>query len=297
VSTFRRLLTATATAGAACVAYGTLIERRWYRLRRVVLPKALRDRGRLSVLHLSDLHLIPGQHHRVEFLASLADLEHDLVVITGDLLGAEGAEDLAADAVAPLTARGQQGLVVLGSNDLFGPVLKSPVAYFTRPERRVHGAVLDTSRLLDRLADHGYRTLSNEATVVSTPAGEVGIGGMDDPHLPTMQIPEAAAVTPPGDDGRLVDLGVVHAPYTAALDVLVEAGHDVLLSGHTHGGQVRIPPFGALVGNCDLPLDQIRGPSRYRDRWLHVSPGLGHSRYAPFRFACRPEATLLELIG
>jgi uncharacterized protein len=297
VSSLRRLLTATAAAGAACVAYGTLIERRWYRLRRVVLPRALRERGRLSVLHLSDLHLIPGQDHRVDFLASLADLDHDLVVVTGDLLGAEGAEDLTADALAPLTARGQQGLVVLGSNDLYGPVPKSPLSYFTKPERRVHGARLDTSRLLDRLAGYGYLTLRNEATVISTPAGDVGVGGIDDPHLATTEIPVPSAVTPPGDGDRLVDLGVVHAPYTAALDVLVEAGHDVLLSGHTHGGQVRFPPFGAVVGNCDLPLDQIRGASRYRDRWLHVSPGLGHSRYAPFRFACRPEATLLQLIG
>ncbi|MGI8427457.1 MAG: metallophosphoesterase, partial [Actinomycetota bacterium] len=55
------------------------------------------------------------------------------------------------------------------------------------------------------------------------------------------------------------------------------------------------PPIGAVVGNCDLPLDQIRGESRYAGRWLHVSPGLGHSIYAPFRFACRPEATLVEV--
>jgi predicted MPP superfamily phosphohydrolase len=38
-----------------------------------------------------------------------------------------------------------------------------------------------------------------------------------------------------------------------------------------------------------------RGESRYRDRWLHVSPGLGHSKYTPFRVGCRPEATLIEL--
>jgi A/G-specific adenine glycosylase len=60
---------------------------------------------------------------------------------------------------------------------------------------------------------------------------------------------------------------------------------------------VRIPGVGAVVANCDLPLDRARGASHYRDRWLHVSPGLGHSKYTPFRIACRPEATLLELRG
>ncbi|TVR35827.1 MAG: metallophosphoesterase [Nitriliruptor sp.] len=292
-----RVLAAGAAGAAACVAYGTLIERRWYRLRRVVLPRTLRSAGRLTILHISDVHLIPGQDHRIQFLRSLADADHDLVVATGDLLGAEHTEDLAVSALAPLTSRGQPGLIVLGSNDLFGPVAKSPIAYFTKPERRIHGARLDTDRLVDGLARVGYRTLSNEALTVETSGGRVGVGGMDDPHLDTTQIPAAGAVTPPTDPDVLCNLGLVHAPYTAALDVLVDAGHDLLLSGHTHGGQVRFPPIGAVVGNCDLPLDQIRGASRYRGRWLHISPGLGHSRYAPFRFACRPEATLLELTG
>lgn len=293
-----RLLAMTAAAGAACVAYGSFIERRWYRLRRVVLPGTLRRPGRLTVLHVSDVHLIPGQDDRLRFLASLADEDHDLVVATGDLLGAPGAEDLTVAALAPLTSRDRPGLVVLGSNDLFGPTFKPPTSYFTHPERRVHGAVLDTSRLVEGLAEHGYLTLSNEAVHLQTTAGTIGVGGIDDPHLQTTIVPTPEEVTPPdGPEPALLHLGLVHAPYTAALDVLVDAGHDLLLAGHTHGGQVRFPPIGAVVGNCDLPLDQIRGASRYRGRWLHVSPGLGHSRYAPFRFACRPEATLLELTG
>jgi uncharacterized protein len=284
-------------AAAACVAYGSIIERRWYRLRRLVLPRTLRSPCRLTILHISDVHLIPGQDHRIRFLHSLADEDHDLVVATGDLLGAEGAEDLTVAALAPLTSRDRPGLVVLGSNDLFGPVAKSPTAYFTQPERRVHGTPLETDRLIAGLARAGYRTLSNEALTLETPVGRVGVGGIDDPHLSTTVVPDVASVTPPGNGPVVCNLGLVHAPYTAALDVLVDAGHDLLLSGHTHGGQVRFPPIGAVVGNCDLPLDQIRGASRYRGRWLHVSPGLGHSRYAPFRFACRPEATLLELTG
>ncbi|MFA9444015.1 metallophosphoesterase [Egicoccus sp. AB-alg6-2] len=294
-----RTAAAVGGAGVACVAYGTLVERRWYRLRHLPLPGALRRAantpdGRLRILHVSDVHLVPGQDHRVRFLGSLARLDHDLVVATGDLLGATDAEDLAADALAPLTAGGRPGLVVLGSNDLYGPIPKSPSTYFTRPERRIHGQRLDTDRLTDRLAAYGYRTLHGESLRLETPAGRIGVGGIDDPHLPTTVLPPVAAVTADADDAVL-HLGLVHAPYLAALDVLVDAGHDLLLAGHTHGGQVRLPGLGALVANCDLPLQQARGASRYRGRWLHVSPGLGHSRYAPFRFACRPEATLLEL--
>jgi uncharacterized protein len=294
------LLRATGTvaaAGLSCVAYGVAIERRWYRLAHVRLAGVLRRPGRLRLLHVSDVHLVPGQDHRVRFLERLGRLDHDLVVATGDLLGAPDAERLTADAMAPLTSRGRPGLMVLGSNDLFGPVSKAPWRYFTDPEHRSHGVPLDTPALIDRLAEHGYRTLRGGTTVVDTAAGAVVAGGFDDPHLPTTVLPDPRTVAPGDAPDATLHLGLVHAPYLAALDVLVDAGHDLLLSGHTHGGQVRLPGVGALVDNCDLPLDRARGASRYRNRWLHVSAGLGHSRYAPFRFACRPEATLLEVTG
>jgi uncharacterized protein len=294
----RGALGAVAAAGAACVAYGTIIERRWYRLSRLRLDGVLRTPGRrLRILHVTDLHLLPRQEHRITFLHELAGLDHDLVVATGDLLGGPDAEEVAAAALAPLTSGGRPGLVVLGSNDLFGPVPKVPWIYLTQPDHRTSGVPLDTARLIERLGEHGYLTLRGELAEVATPAGIVTAGGFDDPHLETTVLPPAEAVMPRPDSDAVLHLGLVHAPYLAALDVLVDAGHDLLLAGHTHGGQVRLPGVGALVANCDLPLGQARGLSTYRDRWLHVSAGLGHSPYAPFRFACRPEATLLELTG
>jgi uncharacterized protein len=296
VSRWSSLVVGGAVAGAAGLAYATRVEPRWYVLRHATVPGVLRDptAGPLRILHVSDVHLVPGQDHRVRFLASLADLDHHLVVATGDLLGAEDAETAAARALAPLTRDGRPGLVVLGSNDLYGPVKKSPVAYLTRPERRIHGTPLDTPRLIAELADVGYRTLHAETQSIDTAAGRVVVGGMDDPHLDPAVIPPAATIRA-DDPAAVLRLGLVHAPYRRALDRLREAGYDLLLCGHTHGGQLRIPGVGPLVANCDLPLSQARGLSRYDGGWLHVSAGLGHSRYAPVRFACRPEATLLEV--
>ncbi|MEX1178913.1 MAG: metallophosphoesterase [Nitriliruptor sp.] len=298
-----RLASATAGAAAATLAYATLIEPRWYRLRRLRAPGTLRRPGTLRILHVADTHLAPWQEDRVRFLASLANLDHDLVVATGDLLGWQRHEDATARALAPLTSGGRPGVVVLGSNDRFGPVVKSPLAYFTEPERRVHGSPLDTPRFVAALTHHGYETLVDDATEVTTPLGTVAVGGIDDPHLAfgrgrsADEVLPAAAAVAPTDLDAILRLGLVHAPYRAALDRLVDAGHDVLLAGHTHGGQVRLPGVGALTANCDIPLDQARGPSRWQGRYLHVSPGLGHSAYAPVRFACRPEATLIELTG
>ncbi|MBW3657388.1 MAG: metallophosphoesterase [Actinobacteria bacterium] len=283
-------------AGAACVAYGVVLERRWYRLRHLAIPGALRTPGELTILHISDIHLSPGQDHRAAFLAELAGEHYDLVVATGDLLGDVGMEDATVGAMAPLTADGTPGLVVLGSNDLFGPTPKSPLLYFTSPGTRRYGHRHDTERMLRGLAALGYRTLRNDRTTVETAAGTVAVGGIDDPHLDPTRLPGRERIAVDAPDAAL-HLGLVHAPYRAALDLMVDAGHDLVLAGHTHGGQVRLPGIGALTANCDLPLDQARGLSRWGPSALHVSPGLGHSPYAPFRFACRPEATLLHLAG
>lgn len=86
-------------------------------------------------------------------------------------------------------------------------------------------------------------------------------------------------------------------------------GAGLLIAGHTHGGQLQVPGYGALVTNCDLDTSRARGVSRWWPgagsapssqapvdaSWLHVSAGLGGNPYTPFRFSCRPEATLLTL--
>lgn len=296
-----RARTARATAGvaavgAACVTYGTVVERRWYRLRRLTVPGVVRSGGRLRVLHISDTHFHPRQEHRRTFLAAVAREEVDLVVATGDLVGARGAEEATVELLAPLVAS-RPGLVVLGSNDFYAPKLKSPHHYFTDPDARIVGDRLDTDRLVAGLQDTGWLVLRNDTTRLSADGSVVTAVGFDDPHLPQTVLPEPGTLADPGIGGADLRLGVVHAPYQAALDRLVAAGCDLLVAGHTHGGQVRLPPIGALVDNCDLPLRQARGLSRWGPAWLHVSPGLGHSLYAPFRFACRPEATVLDLGG
>lgn len=292
----------TAAAGAAAYGYATA-ERHWYRLLVARVPGALRGPTTrpLRILHITDVHLDPPQDARVEFLRELAGHDVDLVVATGDLLGAVGAEQAAVEALAPLTADGTPGLAVLGSNDRFGPTPKSPLAYFSRPQLRLHGQPLDTDRLVAGLADAGWRTLDDDHTTVETALGTVAAGGLADPHLSQTVLAPVDAVAPDcvadGDCDHVLHLGLVHAPYRRALNRLVDADGDLLLAGHTHGGQVRIPLVGALTANCDLPLDQARGLSRWSGAWLHVSAGLGTSRYAPFRFACRPEATILEVTG
>jgi predicted MPP superfamily phosphohydrolase len=72
----------------------------------------------------------------------------------------------------------------------------------------------------------------------------------------------------------------------------------LVMAGHTHGGQLCLPFYGALVTNCGLDRSRAKGPSRWgANMQLYVSAGIGTSPFAPVRFCCRPEATLLTLIA
>ena len=112
--------------------------------------------------------------------------------------------------------------------------------------------------------------------------------GLDDAHIRWHDLTVAPRRAP-----ERFGVAVMHspdsAPETAAL------GYDLMVAGHTHGGQVCVPFDGALVTNCSMPRRLASGLIRMGGAVLHTSPGLGTSKYAPFRFACRPEATLLEL--
>ncbi len=281
---------------AACVGYGVLVEQRWFRRRDLVLDGVLRSGPPMRVLHVADTHLTPPEPRMARFLArTAADVRPDLVVASGDLLGAVGAEDATVELLRPLTADGTPGLVVLGSNDLYGPTAKSPHLYFSDPEARLHGNRLDTDRFIAGLEATGWTVLRNAGSTITVGERTVAVSGLDDPHMADFVLPQPQDVVPDGAADADLRLGLVHAPYVEAVEMLVGAGCDVVLSGHTHGGQVRLPGIGALVGNCDLPLDQVRGASRVGEAWLHVTPGLGQSVYAPFRFGCRPEASVLHL--
>ena len=291
----RRVLAGAGALAATALAWGVLVERRWYALRHVTVPVLGPEAAQpLRVLHLSDLHQLPAQEHRLDFVRSCLDTGPDLVIVTGDLLESDASIPQVVDTLAE-AIRGRVGLAVLGAHDYWGATAKNPAEYLFAPGRRRYGRRLDTQRLIDGLTDAGYDVVNNTRQTVKTPAGLLDVMGLGDPHV-NLDRPDLVAVDAPVDDVAL-RLGLVHAPYRRSLDELSRRGAQLVLTGHTHGGQLRVPLAGAVVNNSDLPLRQSRGLSRYGDLWLHVSAGLGHSRFAPVRFSCRPEATILDLVA
>lgn len=305
MNTFLRGVGGAAAAGATGLAYASLVERNAFVLRRYVVPVLPPASAPLRVLHVSDLHLVPRQRRKMTWVQALASLEPDLVVNTGDNLADMAAVPAALEAFEPLLA--YPGVFVMGSNDYFAPVPKSPTRYITRnrttsrPDTR-----LPTGDLVKAFTAAGWVDLDNARSTVTVAGTQLDLVGVDDPHLEYDDYPAARAR--PLD--AVLRVGVMHAPYQRILDEMAADGCGLLIAGHTHGGQLCVPFWGALVTNCDLDTRRAKGVSRWWPHagsqhtsaapadaaWLEVSAGLGTSPYAPVRFACRPEASLLTLM-
>ncbi|OLE27576.1 MAG: metallophosphoesterase [Catenulispora sp. 13_1_20CM_3_70_7] len=302
---------ALAGAAASGLAYAHKVEPNLFRLRRYDVPVLPRGVRPLRILQVSDIHMIPEQYRKVRWLRSLAALEPDFVVNTGDNLSHPDGIGPVLDALEPLMAL--PGAFVMGSNDYLAAKPLNPTKYLLGgdPSKRTRGQgpMNDWPKLRDGFLKAGWLDLTNRSDRITLPGASgptIGLLGVDDPHIRRDDYPTAAAhltetSAGPHSTARALPatdltLGIVHAPYRRVLDAMSADGLPLILAGHTHGGQLRLPLFGALVTNCDLDRRRAAGLSTYGDSHLHVSAGCGTSRYAQIRFCCPPEATLLTPI-
>jgi predicted MPP superfamily phosphohydrolase len=282
-----------AAAGGATFAYASLIERNMFTLRRFDVPVLEPDAEPLRILHLSDLHMMPDQRRKQEWVAGLIGTDPDLVVVTGDNMASPYALPGVLRALEPLLD--VPGAFVFGSNDYRGPIWKNPLQYLLPEREYVQGAELPSEDLRAAFTGAGWADLNNARTIVKAGGRSIELTGVDDPHVERDDYPSVAGPISAGAD---LHLGVTHTPASRVLEPMAADGFELLLAGHTHGGQVCVPGYGALTTNCDLPKRMAKGLHRWpgSDSWLHVSAGLGTHPTAPIRFACRPEASVLTLI-
>ncbi|MDJ0319193.1 metallophosphoesterase [Pseudarthrobacter sp. PS3-L1] len=286
-----------AAVGSAAFGYG-LWEKNQFGVREENLAILPPGQQPFRILHLSDIHFVPGQHKKAAWLSSLADLRPDLVVNTGDNLSHVKAVDPLLEALKPLFEF--PGVFVPGSNDYYGPSWKNPASYLFGPSLRKKEPVpLDWTKLSTEFGLGGWIDLTNRHQSLVMNRMRFDFSGVDDPHLQR----EKYAGWPRGTSGQdqtpHLKVAVIHAPYQRVLDHFTRDEADLLLAGHTHGGQICVPGFGALVTNCDLPTWRAKGLHTWESKGhttpVNVSGGIGTSRYAPIRIACRPEAVLLTL--
>ena len=281
--------------GGATFAYASLVERNMFTLRRFDVPVLEPDAEPMRILHLSDLHMTPGQRHKQQWVRELVGTDPDLVIVTGDNMAHPDSVPGVIRALAPVMDR--PGAFVFGSNDYRGPVFKNPLGYFNRDKEYVQGVELPAEELRTAFTEAGWTDLNNHRTTIKAGGRTVELVGVDDPHIDR---DDYESVAGPASGAVDLRIGLTHSPEPRIVDAMAADGFDLVLAGHTHGGQVRVPVYGALVTNCGLDRSMARGlhrwPASGGDTYLHVSAGLGTHPTAPIRFSCPPEASILTLI-
>lgn len=300
-------LAATTVSGTALASWAVFGERRRFRVRHEKLAVLAPGTPDLRVLHISDLHTVPGQEAKKKFVHSLAALEPDLVLDTGDNLSHMKALPYLLEILEPLFAF--PGLYVPGSNCYFAPMLKNPARYLwkgsTAGEDRSQARVLPWERMHQAFDEAGWVGMINRADRLRLGNHVIDVSGVDDPHLgydhhpgflpPTETGTGAGRFEPAGKAPASFKLALTHAPYLRALNRFAADGADLIVAGHTHGGQVCLPGGRALVSNCDIEPSRCKGVTTQSGVPVQISAGLGESRFAPVRLFCPPEAVLMTL--
>ncbi len=271
---------AAALAGTAATAllYATRVEPYWLQVVRHELPlpgwPAALDG--LTVLHLSDFHTRPGDRRGHRLIADAAGLRADVVALTGDYGDVPAYADDAAALLAPL--RGRLGtFAVLGNHD-------ADVAPYVTPHRFSRDASGRVGALLEA---NGATALIDENVRLDHAGARLWIVGLDDPHTFHDDPARAFAGVPDAEPA------IVLAHSWEPAIPLQRHGPTLVLCGHTHGGQVRLPFQDAPHTNTHRRPTRAGGLFRVDGMPVHISHGLGGSH--TLRFLVPPQAVIFSL--
>lgn len=231
-----------------------------------ILMKTLpRQFDGFTLLHISDLHVDMNEGAMQRLAELIADMAYDVCVLTGDYRG---------KTFGPFDAT-LEGLARVRSH------LKGPV----------YGVLgnHDTIRMVPGLEEMGIRMLLNECETISHGDEAIYLAGIDDAHYYRVDNIEKAASEIP-DNGFSILLSHTPEIYRQA----AHAGFDLLLSGHTHGGQICLPGSIPISLDSVLPRYMGSGPWKYGNMVGYTSVGVGSS-IVPVRINCPPEITLHHL--
>jgi len=244
---------------------------------------------KLTILHISDLHIKGHRDPKAWMIDRIRAIDSDLIAITGDFIELDSGTDLCVELISRLRSR--LGVyAVLGNHDYFhndsGVITQilNAVRNVIRFNPRLRN---DTATLARKLEQRNVRILNNESVRLLVNGSHLWLVGVNDPISGQDDLPRALEGVPEKDFSILL----THSPESSF--AAQERGVDIVLAGHTHGGQVKIPLIGAVVSRTRGRVPTISGIKKMGSTWLYVSAGLGAS--VPLRFLSPPEATLIEL--
>ena len=240
---------------------------------------------KLRVLHLSDLHLCRPETSKVEFVQQVTDDDYDLIVFTGDIFENYTGIEYAAGLITRKPRLG--AYAVLGNHDYYNYTWFNKIIGRMNRKYRHPAGKRDVQPFINALSDAGITVLRNSA--ITIPDERLHLIGIDYPGISQDQLYALSGQAP---DGFLV-MSLLHLPRR--LNQLPAAGVHMAFAGHTHGGQVRLPGFGALITDSELPRQEASGLVKRGHTVIHVSRGLGADPKTDFRVFCPPAATVVEI--
>lgn len=299
VSGAAKLFGTAALGAAAATAFGAISARR-FGVRYEALPILPAGHAPFRILHIGDMHLVAGDHGKVDFVRRLAAVEPDFVVNTGDNPGGTNAVDDVIEALTPLLET--PGMFVPGSNDFYGPKPANPLRYLRGPSE-IHRdpatlQPIDVGAMFGAFTEPGHWHRVGNTSLTLTPRHDVSLNlaGTHDAHMQADAWPGFANADPEAQ----VNIAITHAPYRRVLNAAIADGADLVMTGHTHGGQVALPRYGAIVSNCDISTGLATGMFRWRadgeTGFVNVTAGIGTSPKVPLRTFCPPEAVVIDLV-
>jgi predicted MPP superfamily phosphohydrolase len=269
------------------ILWAFFVEPNWPRLRRITIRGVKKIHKPITILHLSDIHFVEKEGPKKHFFQRLSMLNPDLIFVTGDVIDDDSGIDTAARLISGLRAR-YGTYLILGNHEYYNYFMSDNIRYHigigrTSPHRN------NVSRFISEMKRFGVHVLVNESTKIQVHGNPVFIGGTDDPV--TQQVDFERALH--GLSPETLNILLIHH-----LDGILKLSHhgiDFVFSGHTHGGQIRIPFLGPFICETKLPRKYVEGLNTYQGMTVFVSRGIGAGRTLFPRLACRPEAILFEL--
>ena len=256
----------------------------------LLAPGTLRGKPEFRILHVSDLHMIPGQEEKIAWVSALDSLSPDLVVNTGDNLSDERAVPDVLRALGPLLNR--PGMFVFGTNDYWAPQLPNPFKYLFGIRRIPSYIDLPWRDMRAAFIERGWQDATHQRLEFQVGPVRIAAAGVDDPHH---ELDDYSLIDGPPNPDADLSLALLHSPEPRVLSEFERDGYQLSLSGHTHGGQLCLPGSRALVTNCGIDRERVQGLHDFGRMKMHVSNGLGTSKFVPLRLFCRPSATLLRI--
>ena len=257
--------------GLVVCAYGVLVRRRWVRVveREVTIPGLDARLEGMRIAHLSDLHIgtMTPLSWGLAWARSANGRSPDVTVVTGDMV--TSGTDFHGDVAEVIGALRSPGGVFasMGNHDYFG----------------------EGEPLISLLRARGVTVLRNEGVVIERGGARVWMAAIDDTWTRRDDIESAMRHRPAGATAILL----AHDP--GRFDAAAAAGADLVLSGHTHGGQVAMP-FLTRWNLASFGYPYNVGIYRRDRSVLYVHPGLGTTG-PPIRIGAAPEVTILVLKG